>query len=443
MELLDARRSVDVLDGLWHLRLIDGPLPIIISLLAGTAVIVLLSRRPLRRRLLISAIALACGAALGWLIAWLVSDVWNSFGVSLSVPTRLWTAATVACVALAIANLGGRERGRWRTVVAALSIPLFLLTGGIGINADVGEFPALGQVFGKTIIPPLSPGFLATLRSHGTPADWTPPAQLRMKGREGLIDIPSPVSHFDARPAVVYLPPAALAANAPALPVLVMLSGQPGAPSNIMTSGALPSIVDAYARAHRGLAPIVVVPDQLGAPEANPMCVDSPLGNSATYLTVDVPNWVRSHLRVLSGPRYWAIGGFSQGGTCSIQLGAAHPELFGSILDIAGQVAPHRGSISATIKDAFGGSADRYRESSPLALLATGAPYPPHTLAIFAAGAKDTRFGPGAVTVAHAAAAAGMNVRTFTSPGTAHDWHTVQYALTRALPLFGAHWGLT
>jgi hypothetical protein len=36
-----------------------------------------------------------------------------------------------------------------------------------------------------------------------------------------------------------------------------------------------------------------------------------------------------------------------------------------------------------------------------------------------------------------------MNVHTFTSPGTAHDWHTVQYALTRALPLFGAHWGLT
>ncbi len=428
-----------MLDGLWHLRLVDGPVPTVVYVLAGAAVVVLLTRRPVRR-LVISLVAAACGALVGWIFAWLVSDVWDSFGVALSVPTRLWTAATVAGVALAIANLSGRER--WRTVVAAFSIVLSLLAGGLGINADVGEFPALGQLFGKTIIPPLSLDFLSTLRSHATLADWTPPADLRMKGREGLIDIPATVSHFDARPAVVYLPPAALAANAPALPVLVMLSGQPGAPSNIVTSGALPSIADAYASAHRGLAPIVVVPDQLGAPEANPMCVDSPLGNSATYLTVDVPNWVRSHLHVLNGPRYWAIGGFSQGGTCSIQLGAEHPELYGGILDIAGQVAPHRGSISATIKDAFGGSADRYRQSSPLALLAAGAPYPPHTLAIFAVGAKDTRFGPGSVTVAHAAAAAGMDVHTFTSPDTAHDWHTVQYALIRALRLFGAEWSL-
>lgn len=429
-----------MLDGLWHLRLIDGPLPIIIYLLAGTAVIVLLARRPLQRRLLISAIALACGAAFGWLIGWLVSDVWNSFGVALSVPTHAWFAATVACVFLALVNLGARPW--WRKLVAALSVVLFVLMGGVGINADVGEFPALGQVFGKSVIPPMSTQFLATLRAHGTVATWNPPPNLRSKGRVGVVDIPGTVSHFDARSAIIYLPPAALASKAPMLPVLMMLSGQPGAPSNVATSAALPSIADAYARAHRGLAPIVVIPDQLGATDANPMCVDSPLGNSATYLTVDVPAWIRAHLHVVTSPKGWAIGGFSQGGTCSIQLGAAHPELFGSILDISGQVAPHRGSTAATIRDAFGSSADRYQAAGPLSLLAAGAPYPPHTLAIFAVGAKDTRFGPGAEMVARAAAAAGMDVHRMIAPGTAHDWHTVQYALIHGLPLLGAKWGL-
>jgi S-formylglutathione hydrolase FrmB len=431
--------AYEVLDGLWHLRLIDGPVPIIIYLLAGIAMVVLLARRPLRR-LLVSVIAAACGAALGWVIAWLVSDVWDSFGVALSVPTRLWFTATVALVFVALVGLGARPW--WRNVVAALSVVIFVLMGGVGINADIGEFPALGQVFGKTIIPPLSTRFLATLQAQGTAAEWTPPANLRMKGRVGTVDIPGTVSHFAARPAIVYLPPAALAAHAPVLPILIMLSGQPGAPSNVATSAALPSIADGYARAHRGLAPIVVIPDQLGATDANPMCVDSPLGNSATYLTVDVPRWIRSHLHVLGGPSGWAIGGFSQGGTCSIQLGAAHPELFGDILDISGQVAPHRGSIAATVRDAFAGSQAGYEQASPLSLLAVGAPYPRHTLAIFAVGARDTKFAPGAAVVARAAAAAGMDVHRLISPGTAHDWHTVQYALVRAFPLFGAEWGL-
>jgi len=429
----------EVLDGLWHLRLIDGPVPIIVYLLACAALAVLLTRRP-ARWVLFSAIAAVCGAAAGWLVAWLVSDVWDSFGVALSVPTRLWFTATVALVFVALAGLGARPW--WRKVVAALSVMIFVLMGGVGINADIGEFPALGQVFGKTIIPPLSTRFLATLRAQGTAAEWTSPSNLRMKGRVGTVDIPGTVSHFAARPAIVYLPPAALAPRAPVLPVLMMLSGQPGAPLNIVTAAALPSIADAYAKAHRGLAPIVVVPDQLGTPDANPMCVDSPLGNSATYLTVDVPRWIRSNLHVLSGPRAWAIGGFSQGGTCSIQLGAAHPELFGSILDISGQVAPHRGSIAATVRDAFTGSQASYEQASPLSLLAAGAPYPRHTLAIFAVGAKDTKFAPGARIVARAAAAAGMDVHSLVSPGTAHDWHTVQYALTRAIPLLGAEWGL-
>ena len=428
-----------MLDGLWHLRLIDGPVPIIIYLLAGTAVVVLLARRR-PRWLLVSVAAVACGAVLGWVIAWLVSDVWDSFGVALSLPTRLWFTAAVALMFLALVNLFARSW--WRKVVAALSVVIFALMGGVGINADIGEFPALGQVFGKTIIPPLSAHFLASLRAHGTPAQWTRPENLRFTGRVGTVEIPGTVSHFDARPAIIYLPPAALASNAPVLPVLIMMSGQPGAPSNIVTSGALPSIADAYAKEHRGLAPIVVVPDQLGDPEANPMCVDSPLGHSATYLTVDVPQWIRSHLHVLAGPTGWAIGGFSQGGTCSIQLGAGHPELFGNILDISGQVAPHRGSIAATVRDAFAGSQASYDQASPLSLLTAGAPFPRHTLAIFAVGAKDTKFAPGAAIVARAASAAGMEVHSLVSPGTAHDWHTVQYALTRAIPLLGAEWGL-
>ncbi len=43
--------------------------------------------------------------------------------------------------------------------------------------------------------------------------------------------------------------------------------------------------LDRLAAAHHGLAPIVVMPDQLGEATRNPMCVDGPLGDSRTYLT--------------------------------------------------------------------------------------------------------------------------------------------------------------
>ena len=425
-------------DWLWHLRLIDGPIPFVVYFLSAITLIVLVATRS-TRRWLVTAVSGVVGAVLGWLISWLVSDVWNTFGVSLSLPTRLWLVAVMACIFIAAASIRGARV--WKKVLAALSIILFALMGGIGINADVGEFPALGEVFGKTIIPPAHLPPVSGPSAAQTTTGWIPPTDMPMKGRLGTVQIPATVSHFDAREAIVYLPPAALVRNAPALPVLVMLSGQPGAPLNVVTAGGLSAILDSYAQAHDGLAPIVVLPDQLGAPERNPMCLDSPLGNSASYLTVDVPNWVHKHLRVLQDRKFWAIGGFSQGGTCAIQLGAGYPRLFGGLLDVSGQLVPHRGSTAATIRDAFGGSVARYSAAMPLSLLSAGAPYT-DTLAIFVSGQNDARFTPGAVTVARAAAAAGMTVHSITSPGTAHDWHTVQYGLRTGIPLLASHWGL-
>lgn len=424
-----------MLDGLWSLRLTDGPVPIVVFALSLVIlVIVLLLSRP--HRWGVMAIAAGCSAVLSWVMSWLVSDVWNSFGVSLSVPTRIWFTASVTAAAIVVVCI--RHSGVGTKFLAAGAIPLCLLAGGIGINADVGEFPLLGDVLGTAANRPIALPSLAAPSS----AEWVEPAGLPLHGRVGTVVIPAVVSHFAARKALVYLPPAALAHDAPALPVLELLSGQPGQPSNLVTSGQLPEILDAYAREHHGLAPIVVMPDQLGAPADNPMCVDSPLGNSATYLTVDVPRWINSHLRVLSGPRSWAIGGFSQGGTCSIQLGAKYPQLYGGILDISGQVAPHRGSVAATIHDGFDGSVAKYQKAEPLSLLAAGAPYR-DTLVVFAVGAADARFAPGVTTIARGATLAGMRVHSIVSPGTAHDWHTVQYALRAAVPLFGAHWGLT
>ncbi|MDJ0378023.1 alpha/beta hydrolase-fold protein [Cryobacterium sp. PH31-L1] len=419
-------------------NLIDAPLLAALYGATGLALLLVLLGPTGVRRAVLTVIGAVVGAAAGWVLAWLVSDVWDPWGVSLSIATRLWTAALGASVAIVLLNL--RDQARWRRVLAICALPLCLLSAAAGINANVGQFPTLRVALGLASFPQLDQA-LAAARSDTPAAATAGAASSAGDGIVGTVTIPATVSGFAARPALVYLPPAAMGTNPPALPVVEMLSGQPGSPSDVFTAGGLASILDRYAQAHSGLAPIVVVPDQLGAPDNNPMCVDSKLGNAASYLTVDVPTWIRAHLHVVAQPLGWTIAGFSQGGTCSIQLGAAHPQLYGTILDISGELVPSNGSEAHTVAAGFDGSAASYAAAAPSAILAAHAPYA-DLAAIFVVGDGDLRFLPGVHAIADAAHRAGVDSRLFESSGTAHDWHTVDYAWTTALPLIAARTGL-
>jgi enterochelin esterase-like enzyme len=410
---------------LGNASIVGGPILIGLYLVAAAVTVILLARRPTLRRLAVATAAVLGGALIGWLVAWLVSDVWNLYGISFSVVTRLWIAAFFAGSCLALVSL---FRSRWwRKGVAILAIPVFLVTAAAGINADFGAFTTLNSALGIGQFSPLDP---APVQS-GVPS----------AGTVGSVTIPATVSGFAARPGLVYLPPVARIKNPPALPVVIMLSGQPGSPDDIFTSGRLASIFNAYAASHNGYAPIVVVPDQLGSSESNPMCVDSPLGNSATYLTVDVPAWIRAHLHVTNSPTGWALAGFSEGATCTLQLGGANPELFGTLFAISSELVPQQGSIANTIKVGFGGSAQAFAEAAPSAIFAAHAPYA-DMKAIFAVGENDARYLPWAKTLNADAAQAGMKTELLISPGTAHDWHTVIGAWTTALPQIAIDLGL-
>ncbi|KFF59980.1 hypothetical protein JF66_07660 [Cryobacterium sp. MLB-32] len=402
-----------------------GPFLIGLYVLAAGLVLFLLVARRHRRRAGITAVAVLLAVAAGWLLAWMVSDVWDVFGVSLSPVTRAWVALFFGGLALATSSLP--RTSWWRKAVGIVAVPVFLLTAAAGINADFGEFTTLRDALGISRFQPLD-------MSPATGAD----ASL---GTVGTVTIPATVSGFDARPALVYLPPAARVAHPPVLPIIEVFSGQPGAPEDLFVSGHIDSVLDAYAASHQGLAPIVVVPDQLGAADRNPMCVDSALGNSATYLTVDVPNWIRSNLSVASAPGGWAIAGFSEGGTCSIQLGAANPNLYGTILNISGEIVPKVGSPATTIQAGFGGSTAAYAAAAPAAILAAHAPYADLSV-IFAVGGDDAQYLSWAGTLRDAARQAGATTRLIVSPGTAHDWYTVNYAWKTALPLMLHRLGL-
>jgi len=394
------------------------------------------------RRALFRVGGVVVGAVTGVVVVWWTGDVQDDFGVAFTPVTRMWVAFAFAGVALLLVVA---VQGGWLArVLAVAAAGALLLSAGLGVNVDFGFYKDVEQAvatnpYRSATLP------VATHAAAGRPvsiADWHAPSDMPREGETLSVRIPGTVSHFRARKAVVWLPPAAQVADPPRLPVLVALSGQPGQPADLFQTGNLGGFLDRYAAAHQGLAPIVVSPDQLGAPNRNPMCVDSRrLGRSATYVMTDTVRWIDHHLPVASGPGSWGVLGFSEGATCAMQFSTAHPDVFGTALAISSELAPVTGNAQLSTQLAFGGSAAAYRAAGPVAIMAAHAPYR-HHLTVFGCGQDDAPYRASTGMLRAAAERAGMQTQLIVSPGSAHDWNTVRYVLANGLPAVLAHLGL-
>lgn len=394
-----------------------------------------LLRRPSGRAVLVSLGTLVVGGAVGVLACWIVGDVLNAFDTDLTTVTRMWVAFAFAGLALGVLRLVTGPRTRVR-VLAGLLVPVALLASGLGINVDYAAYPTINALLQKDPYPalPLGAEHAAAPDATVTPeSTWHPPTTMPTTGVVGTVRIPGRVSGFPARPAVVYLPPAARTADPPVLPVIVSLSGQPGSPSDMLSVGHMPAVLDAYAAQHHGMAPIVVSADQLAVPGHNPMCVDSTVGNSATYITRDVPAWVRAHLDVPAPGRHWGLVGFSQGATCTTQFLAGYPETFAAGLAISSQLRPIDRSPQNSADEAFGGSLRRWRAAAPGALMRAHGPYRDHLL-VLTSGQADAEFTANARVLLRDARAAHIRALRVEAPGSGHDWNTVAWSLAAELP---------
>ena len=404
----------DIGSSMLRIDIVTGPLLYVVLGLAAVQLLYLLLRAQTRGWIVTVVIAVVGGVGVAGVIWFVVVTVVDAFGMSPGLVSFLWFAATCSAIALALANLW-RSRRR-RKIVAAASIVLFLVSGTLAINASFGLNRTLGSLFGVTAeaaIPlpvPSTPPKTGPLYQS-----WVAPADLPAQGTTGSQVIPNTVSGFISRPAGIYLPPAALVANAPALPLVILLMGQPGNPDPSFIAATL----DRDAAAHDGLAPIVIVADQLGDPESDPLCLDTPnYGKAETFITQDVVNWAESNLNIIKDPRYWTIAGYSNGGQCAISLAAKHPDLFSNVVDISGEEFAGSEIETAVLADVFDGDQAAYDAIKPLNLLA--ARKFTDTVAVFTVGSDDTGFIPGQQRMAAAATAAGMTVTYWESPNGGH-----------------------
>ena len=428
---------------LLELNLADGPVPWIVWGIAVAGVIALLLR-PLRRGWVVRAlIGLVVGAAIGWgLAAW--SDATNAFELPLPAAVKWWTIAGFATIGLSIVSLW--DSRWWRKAVAILTVLASVLSMGIGINQAFGLDRTLGDILGVNTLgpldhfaPPLKPG-------QDPPASlvdtWKAPADMPERGRFGTLsgdNAPRSTAGFKPRNATIYLPPAALVKDPPALPVVVFMMGLPGYPN----PHPMVDVMNEFAAKHDGLAPIVIIADQLGAQNQNPGCIDSAAyGGVETYFNTDIPNWIRGHLRVLPDPKHWTISGYSNGGACAFIYGARHPDIWGNIATASGEPWSGFGDPKS-VEKVFRGDQAAFDANKPQAILAEhpGA-YDGH-YAIFAAGALDKKYGPANKVSAGLAEAAGFTTTYYLVPNATHTGPGLRGGLEKAFDVLYPHLGLS
>jgi len=370
--------------------------------------------------LLITLLAVvACGKAIG---------IENRVGSSFPPSFYLWTALPLATLAHGLIRLRRPTRPGSRSLAAVV----FLLLLGAGqVNAHYSYLPTVGDVVGAPLPDEVAASAATSLLQGPRPST----SAVGHSGRGVVLPvrIPSSSSRFEARGGYVWLPPAYFRSPRPSLPVVLMMAGVPGDPSNLLRGGHAVQAADAFAAAHEGMAPILVFPDHNGGMWTDSECVDGPRGHAETYLTVDLPAYVSHTFGTAPKGASWAIMGYSEGGTCALTLALRHPELFASFVDIAGDLRandrtsgePHH----RTVDRLYGGHPAEWASHEPLLLLRRD----PAVDATFVVGASDKRARAAAQSLSAAATADGVPSRVVTVRG-GHSFAMVSRAIATTLP---------
>jgi pimeloyl-ACP methyl ester carboxylesterase len=390
----------------------------------------------------------ACGALVAVIVIIICDPVLNVFGVPLEWDIRGWVIGGMTAVGVAVVNLWGSRW--WRKVIAALGAIVFLMTTSVAVNASYGFNPTIASLFNINVAhkivlahehptPTASPVAAATPPPPPLPLyqTWSPPAGMPTVGQLGTVTIPATASGFVARPAYLYLPPAALVPNPPALPIVIAMMGQPGGPDSV---NLYVNSLNALAAAHNGLGPIVLTVDQIGSPLFDPLCIDSPRGHVYTYVITDVLSWVQHNLHVAQGPHNWTIAGYSNGGECALSFGAKHPEFFGSILDVSGEIGPSLGDVATTVRVGFGGDQGWYNREQPLTIMSQT--HYDDMVAVFTHGSNDTYFGAEQNQAEAAAQAAGMHTISLVGAGVGHRSDAIKYGFSAGIAALYSRWEL-
>ena len=352
-------------------------------------------------------------------------------------PTTFYLWAWLIWYSVVIIVLGW-TRAHWilRTF-SVIALVFSILAAFTVVNQNYDYYPTLARLLGKSAANFADLPQLKAIRNEVRRT-----GKLPTHGETIALTIPATVSKFKTGQAYVYLPPAWFKNPEPQLPLIELIAGVPGEPSDWTRAGFADTTSTAFAEQHHGEAPILVIPDNNGNLTSDSECSNSVFGNAETYLIKDVPTYMQSEFNAAIGKHAMAVAGLSAGGTCSTILALRNPTVFSTFASYSGYASPtyENDNAQQTIAQLYGGSKANYEAHNPVNLL-TGHQYP-GSAGWFTAGQSDPQPLAASRQLSALADKTGMQVCWSAPPGD-HSFAFWAAAFRLSLPWLSWRLGLT
>ncbi len=344
-------------------------------------------------------------------------------------PRSMYVWLCVACLVAGLV-LAGWRRAHWpRRIAGVVAIVLAVVSAGSAANQTFAYYPTFARLFGQNANHFLDNAQLTSMRREAARSGKLPDHGATLE-----VSIPGTNLRFTPRPAYVWVPPAWFGRSQPQLPVIVLMHGVPGQPSDWTRASYADATSLAFAEQHHGVAPILVMPDINGSLGGDSECVNSPIyGQVETYLTKTVPAFMRKNFNARTTPGSIAMAGLSEGGMCATTMALNNSKEIQVFANYSGDESPTYQSDNQqqTIQALFGGSVANYDAHNPPYLLThqryTG------MAGWFEAGAQDSGSLQAARALQPLASKAGIDTCIATPPG-AHNFSFWTQAFSDSLP---------
>jgi enterochelin esterase-like enzyme len=357
----------------------------------------------------------------------------------------VWVPVTLGVLALVILVVAvravARRRGWRRVVVTGLAAVFALVLFAAGtVNSYAGYLPSVTSVVQfasgteRIALPSVSNGAVVAAAARSGPQSGA------VAGRwsEQVLHLSDAALGIGSRSVIVALPPG-YATGDYRYPVIYLLNGYPGRPTDWFVGGRATQTMNALVASHLAPPAILVAPDVNGAWFHDSETLNAVGGPQVeTWLSQDVVGWVDGHLRSRPDRADRVLAGMSSGGFAALNVGLHHLEQFGVIAAFEPYGDP--GNVAARL---LGGSSKLLHANSPDWYVPTMVMHwkTAFYLDAGAAGQRDLRRVRG---LADLLASRGQQVtfRVQTGRGASHTWKEAAqgfpYAMTFAQQYLGA-----
>jgi enterochelin esterase-like enzyme len=234
--------------------------------------------------------------------------------------------AGVVVVAVVLALVWDRRGRVARGALIAASVLLVAATAGLQLNRMTEAYPSWAALAGRAPRHPAQPA-----------------AQVAASGgasRMITLTVAGPASGLSL-PMYAYLPAGYDSSPRTEFPVVEATHGFPGTAVTWVKKLRVQHYLDAEVAAGRMAPTVVVFPMQTPKALLDTECTDLVRGpRTETYLTEDVPAYVRAHFHVRGDRAGWGLIGYSAGGFCTSNLLLRHPDRYAAGASLSGYASP-------------------------------------------------------------------------------------------------------